>query len=116
MVAQPILNNAVPPVLRPDKPKLIYLVRHACRVRHYSIRTEEAFVHWICRFILFHGKRHPRDMGAAEINRFLTHLAVDGNVSASTQNQAFAAPRCDARGFLSEPRAIVFDTVLRPVC
>jgi integron integrase len=66
-------------------------VRDAVRVRHYSLRTEQAYVDWIRRFILFHGKRHPLEMGAAEINQFLTHLAVDGHVSASTQNQAFSA-------------------------
>jgi integron integrase len=60
-------------------------------VRHYSPRTEEAYVHWIKRFIFFHHKRHPAEMGAAEINQFLTHLAVDAHVSASTQNQAFSA-------------------------
>ena len=72
-------------------PKLLDRVRHACRVRHYSIRTEEAYHDWVRRFILFHGKRHPQEMGAAEINQFLTHLAVDGHVAASTQNQAFCA-------------------------
>jgi integron integrase len=72
-------------------PKLLDRLRHACRVRHYSIRTEDAYHDWCRRFILFHGTRHPADMGAAEINQFLTHLAVDGNVSASTQNQAFSA-------------------------
>jgi integron integrase len=66
-------------------------VRAACRVRHYSLRTEDAYHDWIKRYILFHGKRHPREMGAAEINAFLTHLAVEGHVSASTQNQAFSA-------------------------
>ncbi len=60
-------------------------------MRHYSLRTEESYVAWIRRFILFHGKRHPLEMGAAEINAFLTHLAVEGRVSASTQNQAFSA-------------------------
>jgi integron integrase len=70
---------------------LLDQVRDAVRVRHYSIRTEEAYIDWIRRFILFHGKRHPREMGAAEINQFLTHLAVAGHVSASTQNQAFSA-------------------------
>jgi len=72
-------------------PKLLDRLRHACRVRHYSIRTEDAYHDWCRRFILFHHTRHPADMGAAEINQFLTHLAVDGNVSASTQNQAFSA-------------------------
>jgi len=74
-----------------DKPKLLDQIREACRVRHYSIRTEDAYADWAKRFILFHGKRHPLEMGVAEINRFLTHLAVEGNVSASTQNQAFSA-------------------------
>jgi integron integrase len=70
---------------------LLDRVRAAARVRHYSLRTEDAYVAWVRRFILFHGKRHPLEMGAAEINAFLTHLAVEGRVSASTQNQAFAA-------------------------
>jgi integron integrase len=61
------------------------------RVRHYALRTEECYVQWIKRFILFHGKRHPADMGAAEIEAFLTHLAVHDHVAASTQNQAFHA-------------------------
>ncbi|MBS0291549.1 MAG: integron integrase [Proteobacteria bacterium] len=61
------------------------------RTRHYSIRTEEAYLDWARRFILFHGKRHPQDMGAAEVEAFLSHLAVDRQVSASTQNQAKAA-------------------------
>ncbi|HNT78227.1 MAG TPA: integron integrase, partial [Anaerolineae bacterium] len=59
--------------------------------KHYALRTEEAYVDWIRRFILFHHKRHPREMGAAEITAFLTHLAVVDNVAASTQNQALAA-------------------------
>ena len=75
----------------PGSPRLLDRVRSAVRVRHYSIRTEEAYVAWIRRFILFHNKRHPLEMGAAEINAFLTHLAVEGRVSASTQNQAFSA-------------------------
>jgi integron integrase len=58
---------------------------------HYSKRTEEAYVEWIRRFILFHGKRHPLEMGCSEVEAYLTHLAVDRNVSASTQNQAFSA-------------------------
>ncbi len=72
-------------------PKLLDRVRHACRVRHYSIRTEDAYHDWVKRFILFHDKRHPAEMAAPEINAFLTHLAVEGHVAASTQNQAFAA-------------------------
>jgi integron integrase len=63
----------------------------AIRLRHYSFRTEECYAAWVRRFILFHNKRHPLEMGAAEINAFLTDLAVRGHVSASTQNQAFSA-------------------------
>jgi len=66
-------------------------VRDAIRVKHYSIRTEEAYVDWIKRFILFHNKRHPHEMGAAEVEAFLTHLAVDEHVAAATQNQALSA-------------------------
>ena len=73
------------------KPKLLEMVRMAIRTRHYSRRTEEAYVSWIKRFIFFHDKRHPAEMGEVEMNAFLTHLAVNGNVSASTQNQALSA-------------------------
>ncbi|MFH1006279.1 MAG: integron integrase [Candidatus Latescibacterota bacterium] len=73
------------------KPKLLDRVREAIRTRHYSLRTEEAYVGWIKRFILFHHKRHPSEMGEPEINAFLSHLAVAGKVSASTQNQALCA-------------------------
>jgi integron integrase len=77
----------------PEKrePKLLDRVRDALRVRHMSLRTEKAYLHWIRRYILFHGKRHPREMGEPEINAFLTHLAVEGQVSASTQTQALCA-------------------------
>jgi integron integrase len=71
--------------------KLLDQVRDVIRLKHYSIRTEEAYVDWIKRFILFHNKRHPKDMGRAEVEAFLTHLAVEGHVAASTQNQAFSA-------------------------
>jgi integron integrase len=70
---------------------LLDQVRAKMRMLHYSKRTEDAYVDWMRRYILFHNKRHPQEMGAAEIEAFLTHLAVDGNVAASTQNQAFAA-------------------------
>lgn len=73
------------------EPKLLDRVRHACRLRHYSPRTEEAYAAWIKRYILFHRLRHPQEMAAAEINQFLSHLAVDRRVTASTQNQAFNA-------------------------
>jgi len=75
----------------PPKPRLLDRVRAAIRTRHYSRRTEKAYVAWIRRYIFFHGKRHPADMGAGEITRFLASLAVDGKVAASTQNQALSA-------------------------
>ncbi|MFZ2884382.1 phage integrase N-terminal SAM-like domain-containing protein, partial [Nitrosomonas europaea] len=71
--------------------KLLDQVRDRIRTKHYSLRTETQYTQWIKRFILFHGKRHPQAMGAAEIEAFLTHLAVAGKVSASTQNQALSA-------------------------
>ena len=83
---QPFDNQAA---LHP--PRLLEQVREAILLRHYSIRTEQAYTDWIKRFILFHGKRHPREMGAAEVERFLTHLAEEGRVAASTQNQALSA-------------------------
>jgi hypothetical protein len=76
---------------RAPKPRLLDRVRGAVRARHYSRRTEEAYIAWIRRFIVFHGKRHPAEMGAPEISRFLTWLAVDRKVAASTQNQALSA-------------------------
>ena len=72
-------------------PKLLHHVRAAIRVRHYSRRTEEAYVHWIRRYIVFNGKRHPSELGAGEVTAFLTWLAVERHVAASTQNQAFSA-------------------------
>ncbi len=81
--------ETAPPV--PNPPKLLDQVRDKIRVKHYSIRTETQYLQWIKRFILFQGKRHPKDMGAAEVEEFLSHLATDGNVSASTQNQALSA-------------------------
>jgi integron integrase len=75
----------------PRQPKLLDRLRSACRVRHFSRRTEEAYHDWARRFILFHHVRHPETMAEPEVNAFLTHLAVERNVSASTQNQALAA-------------------------
>jgi len=75
----------------PTPQKLLDQVRGKIRVKHYSIRTEMQYVQWIKRFILFHDKRHPQDMDAVEVEAFLTHLAVEGSVSASTQNQALSA-------------------------
>src|SRR6266478_5524416 len=73
------------------KPRLLDRVRETVRARHYSRRTEKAYVHWIRRYIFFHGKRHPVEMGAAEVTSFLTSLAVRDKVAASTQNQALSA-------------------------
>lgn len=73
------------------QPKLLDQVRAAIRVRHYSIRTEKSYLDWIRRFILFHGKRHPKDMGKREVSDFLSYLATRRHVSPSTQNQALNA-------------------------
>jgi integron integrase len=73
------------------RPKLLDRVRQAVRARHYSHRTEKAYIHWIKRYIFFHGKRHPAEMGADEVGAFLSALAVDGKVAAATQNQALSA-------------------------
>lgn len=72
-------------------PKLLDQVRAACRARHYSLRTERAYIGWVRRYVLANGKRHPRRLGQAELTAFLTRLAVEGRVSASTQNQALSA-------------------------
>jgi len=81
----------LPIAASPQEPKLLDRVRSAARVRHLSLRTEKAYAQWIRRYILFHGKRHPSEMGEAEINAFLTHLAVAKQVSPSTQTQALCA-------------------------
>jgi len=78
-------------VVSQDSPKLLDRMRAEIRLRHYSIRTEETYLDWAHRFILFHKKRHPKDMGADEVQAFLSHLAVNRNVAASTQNQAKSA-------------------------
>jgi integron integrase len=75
----------------PPRPRLLDRVREAVRARHYSRRTEKAYVDWIRRYIVFHEKRHPMEMGAAEVTQFLTSLAVHSKVAASTQNQALSA-------------------------
>ena len=74
-----------------QSPKLLQLVSLTIRARHYSRRTEDSYKRWIKRFILFHGKRHPREMGEAEVTSFLSYLATERHVSASTQNQALNA-------------------------
>ena len=73
------------------KQKLLDRAQAIIRLKHYSIRTERAYLNWMRRYILFHHKRHPKEMGPAEIEAFLTHLAMAGNVARSTQNQAFNA-------------------------
>ncbi len=83
--------------------KLLDQVADALRVRHYAYRTEQTYIHWIRRYILFHDKRHPREMGAAEIEAFLTHLALEGQVAASTQNQALSALLFLYREVLQQP-------------
>ena len=72
-------------------PRLLPSLREAIRVRHYSLRTEQIYVHWVRRFVHFHGLRHPRELGAAEVEAFLTHLAAERNVAPSTQGQAKSA-------------------------
>ena len=72
-------------------PRLLDQVRAAIRRRHYSRRTEEAYVHWIKRFIYYTGKRHPGELGAAEVTAFLNHLSGERHVASATQNQALSA-------------------------
>ncbi len=72
-------------------PKLLDQLRDRLRLKHYSIRTEQAYIQWVRQYILFHGKRHPADMGKDEAEAFLTSLAVTRNVAASTQTQALSA-------------------------
>ena len=84
-------NSPLPNASETKPPKLLDQVAAKMRLLHYSIRTERAYRDWITRYILFHDKRHPREMGAAEIESFLTNLAVEGKVAASIQNQAFSA-------------------------
>jgi integron integrase len=85
------VKAGVHPLPSTGKPKLLEQVRQAIRTRHYSDKTEEAYVSWIRRFIFFHNKRHPTDMAEAEIARFLSNLATESNVSSSTQNRALNA-------------------------
>lgn len=94
-----------------DSPRLLDQVRQALRRKHYSMRTEEAYVSWIKRYMLFHDKRHPRDMGAPEVTAFLTHLAVDEQVAASTQNQALAALLFLYRNVMNQPLEGTLDAV-----
>ena len=86
-VAQPGSEYCV----QPGSPRLLDRVREAIRLRHYSIRTEQTYLDWIRRFILFHGKRHPAELGKSHVETFLSHLALSRNVAAATQNQALNA-------------------------
>jgi integron integrase len=87
----PVLGMDLGELPRPQPPRLLDQMHQVLRVRHYSPRTEAGYCHWVKQFILFHGKRHPRELGAAQVEQFLTHLAVRGRASASTQNQALNA-------------------------
>jgi site-specific recombinase XerD len=75
----------------PQPPRLLDQVRHVIRLKHYSLKTEKSYIHYIRDFILFHNKQHPREMGVNEIRQYLTHLAVTQHVAASTQNVALSA-------------------------
>ncbi len=86
--ALPALSDSAPIV---QQPKLLEQMRAVIRTKHYSYSTEKTYLHWAKRFILFHGKRHPADMGAPEVEAFLSALATERNVSASTQNQGMHA-------------------------
>ncbi len=94
-----------------SKSPFLESIRGLIRVKHLSYRTEEAYLGWIRRFIVFHNKRHPKDMGAAQVQAFLTHLAVEGNVAASTQNQAFAALLFLYQQVLQKPLGNIEDVV-----
>jgi integron integrase len=104
--------SGVPPAPPPGQPRLLDRVRGAIRARHYSLRTEEAYVGWIRRFILFHNKRHPLEMAEPEINAFVTHLAVESSIGASTQTQALSALMFLYRHVLNKPLPDL-DTVIR---
>ena len=81
----------ITPPTAPPAPRLLDAVREAIRVRHYSVRTERTYIHWILRYLRFNGRRHPRDLGAEHVTAFLSSLANQGHVAAATQNQALAA-------------------------
>jgi len=91
--------------------KFLDQVRDALRLKHYSIRTEQAYVGWVKRYIYFHGLRHPSEMGAPEVEAFLTHLAVKENVAASTQNQALSALLFLYREVLQKPLEAPIDAL-----
>lgn len=110
---EPVRSRSTPirqPGTRP--PRLLEQLRHALRTRHYSRRTERAYCQWARRFVLYHERRHPATMGEVEIGAFLTHLATDRKVSASTQNQALQALLFLYRHVLNQPIGLI-GTVVR---
>jgi integron integrase len=90
-LGDPYVENSAPPARPENGKRLLDLVRDRVRLRHYSLRTERAYVSWVKRFILANGRRHPRELGGAEVERFLTDLAARDDVASGTQNQALAA-------------------------
>ncbi len=94
-----------------SQPKLLDQVREALRLKHHSLRTEKSYVRWIRRFVLFHNKRHPAEMGGEEIREFLSHLAIEGDVAASTQNQALSALLFLYRNVLGKELPATLDAV-----
>ena len=106
-----------PGAASPTRPRLLEQVRNAIRRKHYSLRTEDSYVHWIKRFIYFHGKRHPRDLGEPEVTAFLNYLARERNVASSTQNQALSAVLFLYKEVLVTPLAWLdgLDRAKRPV-
>ncbi|MGH8064661.1 MAG: phage integrase N-terminal SAM-like domain-containing protein [Candidatus Entotheonellia bacterium] len=97
--------------MEPRPKKLLDHVRDAIRLKHYSIRTEESYVTWIKRYIFFHNKRHPNEMGSAAIEAFLTYLAVHQKVAASTQNRALSALLFLYRDVLKKPLDLPIDAI-----
>ncbi len=89
--------------MNPKPKKLLERVREIISLKHYSQKTEQAYLNWIKQFILFHDKKHPQDMGASEVEAFLTYLAVERKVAASTQNQALSAILFLYREVLQKP-------------
>jgi integrase len=92
-------------------PKLPNRLRHALRLKHYAYSTEQSYVQWIKRYILFHDKRHPEDLGRAEIEAFFTHLAIQERVAASTQNQALSVLLFLYQDILELPSDFPIDSV-----
>ena len=99
------------PASSPNEKKLLDHVRETIRTKHYSYRTEQAYVEWIKRFILFHDKRHPNDMGAQEVQAYITYLAVERKIASSTQNQALSAIAFLYRYVLQKDIALATDLV-----